>query len=182
MSEENFGNFFRPEDFDDEIDRDQETWKPERQFGKELFRKSIDILNLVETIASMLQAPEGEPEKRSCARMTSSAMIIPPKIKGALCVDAYSVKMECAVLIKTHMCDLRSEIRIAEQFENLDKDYVDVMRNEIDSFRKIFVQWVDSFDRDEDYPDEWHLFNNPDDFPKNNDPLDSSDFPEDDVE
>jgi hypothetical protein len=61
----------------------------------------------------------------------------------------------------------------------MEAKYLDVLRNEIDAFREIFVKWVTSFDKNNDLPDEWHLFNDPSSFPEDDEPFDAKSFFED---
>src|SRR5687767_9377854 len=63
MSKDNIGNFFDPEDFEKGDDDEMgEAWKPENVYGKELFRKSIEILNLTDTICAMLPEEDEQTE------------------------------------------------------------------------------------------------------------------------
>jgi hypothetical protein len=43
-------------------------------------------------------------------------------------------------------------------FDDDDFDYLDLLRNEIEEFRLIFIDWVQSFDKTNDIPDNWGLF------------------------
>jgi hypothetical protein len=181
MDNDNIGNFFDPDEFereDDNKDDDGEGWKPDKIFAKELFRKSIEILNLTDTICSMLPGDEEEDDQPGFIQrmMKENAMIIPPKIKGAMAMDAYSLKMENAVIIKINICQLKLQLWSCEALHGLERKYVDVMRTEIEAFREIFVKWVTSFDKTNDYPDEWHLFNDPSTFPQDDEPFNAQDF------
>jgi len=179
MSKDNIGNFFDPEDFEkDKDDENGEAWKPGNIYGKELFRKSIEILNLTDTICAML--PEEDEQAEFTQRlMKENAMLVPVKIKGALGMDIYSLKMENAVIIKVNICQLKDQLWACEAMHEMEAKYLDVLRNEIDTFREIFVKWVTSFDKNNDLPDEWHLFNDPSSFPEDDEPFDAKSFFED---
>ena len=178
MSKDNIGNFFDPEDFEKGDDENGEAWKPENVYGKELFRKSIEILNLTDTICAML--PEEDEQTEFTQRlMKENAMLVPVKIKGALGIDIYSLKMENAVIIKVNICQLKDQLWACETMHDMEAKYLDVLRNEIDAFREIFVKWVTSFDKNNDLPDEWHLFNDPSSFPEDDEPFDAKSFFED---
>ena len=100
--------------------------------------------------------------------MLENALLAPSKIKGAQAVDEiYSIVMENAVLIKVNMVQLKTQLLNCSDIHNVDNKYLDVLRNEINEFRKIFVKWIATFKKENDFPDEWHLFNNPDDFTDN---------------
>lgn len=175
--DDNPGNFHDPDRYDRHEDRDGEDWKPEKIYGNELFRKSIDILNLTETICSLLQ--DGDREAEMTQRMMmENATIVPPKIKGAMAMDAYSLKMENAVIIKVNIMQLKVQLWSCEALHEMERKYLDVLREEIEAFRQIFIKWITAFDKDNDLPDEWHLFNDPSAFPPD-EPFDPKKFLED---
>jgi hypothetical protein len=97
--------------------------------------------------------------------MMENATIVPGKIKGALGMDVYSLKMENAVIIKVNIMQLKVQLWSCEAIHELERKYLDVLRDEIEAFRQIFIKWVTSFDKSNDLPDEWHLFNDPATFP-----------------
>lgn len=70
-----------------------------------------------------------------------------------------------------------------------DKDYINLLRNTIDEFRLLFIDWVASFDVCDYIKDSWGLFNPPgvnahDKDPNDDLPFNADDFyhPEDDGE
>jgi hypothetical protein len=175
MSKENIGNFFDPEDFEKGDEENGEAWKPENVYGKELFRKSIEILNLTDTICAML--PEEDDQSEFTQRlMKENAMLVPVKIKGVMGMDIFSLKMENAVIIKVNICQLKDQLWSCEAIHEMEGKYLDVLRNEINAFREIFIKWVTSFDKNNDLPDEWHLFNDPSAFPGDDEPFDPQSF------
>lgn len=176
MSEDNPGRFYRPEDFDG--DENSDNWTPEQQLGKELYLKAIDILNLTETIGSMLPDVENEKSESAFTRqlMMENAMIIAPRIRGAMAVDTYSIRMENAVMIKVNICQLQLQLCSCETMHGLDSKYIDVMRQEIEAFRRVFIKWIGLFDKENDLPDEWHLFNDPSTFPQDDDTFGPDEF------
>jgi hypothetical protein len=163
MGDDNIGRFFNYHDMGDDGDEKSENWKPVKQYGKALYRKSIDILNLARTIGDML--PEDEDADSTRHLILQNAYLVPAKIKGAMVMEYYSLMMENAVIIKVNICQLREQLWACKEFHGLEQQYIDVLRNEIDDFRKIFINWIASFDEKNDLPDEWHLFNDPSAFP-----------------
>jgi hypothetical protein len=159
MGDDNIGRFFNYHDMGDDGDEKSENWKPVKQYGKALYRKSIDILNLARTIGDML--PEDEDADSTRHLILQNAYLVPAKIKGAMVMEYYSLMMENAVIIKVNICQLREQLWACKEFHGLEQQYIDVLRNEIDDFRKIFINWITSFDKKNDLPDEWHLFNDP---------------------
>ncbi len=167
--------FLNPDDFEKDDHETGESWKPIKQHAKALKRKSIELLNLATTINSLL--PETEDAEHARHWLMENAYKLPAKISGAMAVDdVYSIVMESAVVIKVAACELRNAVWNCHIMHDMDEKYVHVMRNEIDEFRKIFVEWVKCFDKENDLPDEWHLFNDPSTFPEDDEPFDPNSF------
>jgi len=178
MSNDNLGNFFDAGSFDDKDDEsNSENWKPVKIHGNALFKKAIDILNLTETICDVL--PDDDHADITRRLMLENAMIVPAKIKGALGVDeVYSIVMESAVIIKVNICQLKAQLWACNAIHDIEDKYLDVLKDEIEEFKKIFIQWVSSFDKENDLPDDWHLFNDPATFPDDDEPFDAKGFME----
>ena len=161
--DDNLGNFFNAGDFDDD-EENAESWKPIKVNGNALFKKAIDILNLTESLCDVL--PDDDHAVATKRLMQENAMIIPSKIKGAMAVDEiYCLVMESAVIIKVNVTELKAQLWACSALHGVEEKYTDVLRNEIEAFKKIFIQWVTSFNKENDLPDEWHLFNDPSSFP-----------------
>jgi len=164
MSTDNPGNFFLPHDFGEEEDKNGADCKPIKMHGKALYKKAINLLNITQTICDLL--PEEEFEEVTKGLMLHNAMIIPAKIRGAMAVDSvYSIVMENAVIIKVNVCELAAQLWACNEIHGIEQQYIDVLKEEIEVFRALFIQWVNAFNKDSDLPDEWHLFNDPNSFP-----------------
>lgn len=160
MSIDNPGSFFSADDFK----KDENSWKPIKINGELLYKKSVDILNLSNTICDLLE------DEMTKGLIMQNAMVIPAKIRSAMAIDeVYSLVMENAVIVKVNICELNAQLWACEEIYGVEKKYIDVLREEIESFKKIFIDWVSSFDKANDHPDEWHLFNDPNDFPEEDD-------------
>jgi len=151
MNDDNIGRFFSYHDMEDD-DAKAESWQPVRQHGKALYRKGIDILNLAQTIADMLPEEDDDPVSTK-SLMMQNAYLVPAKIQGAMVMEYYSLMMENAVIIKVNICQLREQLWACKEFHGLEQQYIDVLRSEIEEFRKIFVSWVTCFDKENDFPD-----------------------------
>lgn len=168
MSIDNPGNFFTGDSFEDDENNDPQGQKPMRIYGRQLFKKSVDILNVTQSICDLM--PDGEYEEITKGLMLQNAVLVPAKIKGSLAAnDIYRIMMENAVIIKVNICELNDQLWACDEIHGIEKKYIEVLREEIALFKMIFIHWVDSFDRENDYPDEWHLFNNPANFPDEDD-------------
>ena len=169
MDLENFDDFDHVPDFDEKrLFRGQEgeEWKNKelRATTRNLYLKAKEIYKLTHTLVDTF--PEGNQHGEYIkGAMIGYASIIPAKIAGAA-GGFYSMQMEKAVIIRINMVDLRNTLWTCLTEEWCSEEYVEMMRAEIEQFRLLFVEWIKSFDKTNDYPDEWHLFNDPEGFPK----------------
>jgi hypothetical protein len=117
--------------------------------------------------------------------MMEDAMMIAAKISGAEAVDLYDIKMENAAIIRKCARELyvrAGSLRFEEDIK--DKEYIELLRNEIEEFRLLFIDWVASFDQWNYIIDRWELFNPPgvsahDKDPDDDIPFNPKDFFED---
>ena len=167
MTNDNLGNFFNADDFGDD-EENEDSWKPIKVNGNALFKKSIDILNLTQSLCDVL--PETEQAENTKRLMLENSMVVATKIKGAISVDeVYSIVMENAVVIKINIVQLKAQLVACNALHGIEENYLDVLSNEIAVFKKIFILWVKCFDKENDLPDDWYLFNDPSTFGNNND-------------
>jgi hypothetical protein len=117
--------------------------------------------------------------------MMEDAMMIAAKISGAEAVDLYDIKMENAAIIRKCARELyvrAGSLRFEEDIK--DKEYIELLPNEIEEFRLLFIDWVASFDQWNYIIDRWELFNPPgvsahDKDPDDDIPFNPKDFFED---
>jgi hypothetical protein len=117
--------------------------------------------------------------------MMEDAMMIAAKISGAEAVDLYDIKMENATIIRKCARELyvrAGSLRFEEDIK--DKEYIELLHNEIEEFRLLFIDWVASFDQWNYIIDRWELFNPPgvsahDKDPDDDIPFNPKDFFED---
>lgn len=145
-----------------------------------VYKKSELIYHLVESLMASL--PEDDEYIQATKEfMRADAMIISAKIAGAEGGDLYSIRMQNAAIIRDHAMHLYVQVGSLRFNENYkDIEYVSLIRKEIDEFRQFFLDWVDSFDRNNHIWDEWGLFNPTGAIPPNeddyNEPFDPDDF------
>jgi hypothetical protein len=94
--------------------------------------------------------------------MMEDVMIMNTKLRGAEAGDLYSIRMENAVIIKTHAVSLLTATSGLKMIGLSNNKYLQLLRDEIEEFRKLFVEWINSFDKTNDIPDGWGLFYDPD--------------------
>lgn len=153
-----------------------------------LMQKAEQIIKLTQGLVQIVPADNEFLQETTVRFMLENAMIIPAKIAGAEAGDLYDLRMENAAIIRKAARELyvqagsfRFEVGIT------DKDYIILLRKEIDEFRLLFIEWVTGFDMWNYIKDEWGLFNPPgvsahdkdpdDDIPFN--PKDFFDFDDD---
>ncbi|WP_300596208.1 hypothetical protein [Niabella sp.] len=150
---------------DDFFEEASEARKPFYRLQQQLAKKARELLNLVMSLEASFEIEEPE-RHHPVYRMMEHISVASAKLGGAkVLYDVYHALMENAVLVKVNMTELKAQLFAAREFYKGDKEYLDVIKDEVEAFRLLFIQWVKTFDKHSDYPDDWHLFNNPEDFP-----------------
>lgn len=151
-----------------------------------LYKKAQLINQLVESLVVSL--PEEDLYLQDVKHfMREDALLIPAKIAGAEGGDLYSIRMQNAAIIRDHAMHLYVQVGSLRMHKNYKElEYVQLIRKEIDEFRLLFIEWVESFDTNNHIWDEWGLFNPPGAIPPseedayNDDDFDPTDFFDDD--
>lgn len=150
-----------------------------------LYKKSEQIFKLTHALIEIIPQ-DNEFLQETCSKfMIEDAMMIAAKISGAEAVDLYDIKMENAAIIRKCARELyvrAGSLRFEEDIK--DKEYIELLRNEIEEFRLLFIDWVASFDQWNYIIDRWGLFNPPgvsahDKDPDDDIPFNPNDFFED---
>ncbi|SOE21700.1 hypothetical protein SAMN06298216_2156 [Spirosomataceae bacterium TFI 002] len=148
---------FDDEDFDDEeLERERKEEK-ERVKNLPIVKKAEDLMNTV--LAFLESVDDNEDDVELKPYLFEDISVINAKIHGAEAGDLFSIRMENAVIIKVHALNIRNIMHTYEMMGIGNPDYLELIRNEIEEFRKVFVDWVATFQRNDDFPDEWGLFN-----------------------
>ena len=146
--------------------------------AKPLMDKAMEIRELVDLIleAAPEEVEEKAPERgrkkteddfrRESLRaqmdeMYGASILIPAKVAGAEGGDVYDIRMENATLIRKAARELVVGLRGLEIFGYDEPRYFDLLREEVEEFRKLFVAWVQAFDKNRFIADDWGLFNPP---------------------
>lgn len=88
-------------------------------------------------------------------KMLTDAAIIPAKIARAEGGNLYTLRMENAVMIKLAARALVAHTYSCSKFNISNERYLELLRAHVDDFRIVFVEWVKSFDKSNDIPDDW---------------------------
>jgi hypothetical protein len=146
-----------------------------------LMQKAEQIIKLTQGLVQIVPADNEFLQETIVRFMLENAMIIPAKIAGAEAGDLYDLRMENAAIIRKAARELYVQVGSLRFEENItNKDYIILLRKEIDEFRLLFIDWVAGFDIWNYIKDEWGLFNPPGVSAHDKDPDDDIPFnPED---
>ncbi len=138
-----------------------------------LFKKAQEIREIAQAIvesapdlkdaedpnfeASMLEGSKDD--------ILSNAYLIGAKIAGAYSMDMYDLQMEYACLIRRACREMVVALRGLEMAGHSEEAHFDLLRNAVEEFRPLFVDWVATFKDSERMWDDWGLFNLPGDVP-----------------
>lgn len=147
-----------------------------------IFQKAEQIFKLTEGLVQIVPPDNEFLQQTTVQFMMENAMIIPAKIAGAEGGDLYDLRMENAAIIRKAARELyvmAGSLRFEDGIR--DKDYIELLRNTIDEFKELFIDWVASFDQWNYIKDSWGLFNPPgvnarDKDPDEDIPFDPNDF------
>jgi len=120
-----------------------------------VYKKAKELMDLAKIIGDALK--EDEMKEHLAAQMFTNAAIVQAKIAGAEGGGLYSLRMQNAVLIKLAVQDMFNAVSFASMVEINEEDYVDLMRDKVEEFRLIFNDWIRSFDKTYDIPDNWAI-------------------------
>lgn len=146
------------DDFDPEDAKKDHEAKRKRIANLPIVKKAKLIFDITSEIVDSIDSEQDI--LRYSDFMMEDAMIINAKIAGAEGGDLYNIRMENAVIIKIHAKSLMTYSR-ALKFDNiLDPVYLELLYNELEEFRLLFIDWVNSFDVSNNIPDGWGIFDN----------------------
>jgi len=151
-----------------------------------IYQKAEQIFRLTEGLVQIIPVENEFLQETIVRYMLENAMLIPVKIAGAEGGDLYDLRMENATIIRRAARELYVQAGSLRFEEGItDKDYIELLRNTIEEFRLLFIDWVASFDVWNYIKDSWGLFNPPgvnahDKDPDEDIPFDPNDFFESD--
>ncbi len=146
---------------DDDFESDEEFEKERQEEYKRVENLPITkkARGLLKTINSLIATIDQEKDLlRYGDSLFEDIAIINAKIRGAEAADLYTLRMENAVLIKIHARNIISTTSGLKMMYLGYKDHLLMLRDEMEEFRLIFVEWVNGFDKANDIPDDWGLF------------------------
>lgn len=145
-----------------------------------IYKKAEEIYNAVSEIADLIPDDEKNPLSFVKGNMLEDALTLTVKIAGAEGGDLYDLRMENAAIIRKAARDLMVTNHSLEMFGFEEVQYFDIVRDLIEEFRLLFIDWVAGFDQWNYIIDRWGLFNPPGIGPFDKDPDDDIPFNPDD--
>jgi hypothetical protein len=140
----------------EEIDREYQAERKAIRTSP-LFRKANEIYS---TVSALVESLSDEDKNFYQSILLESASILAPKIAGAMGSGNWIICMQNASLIRYHAEYLLTSTSGLKLFTKAEKDYIQLLRIDMEEFRELFKAWVATFaklDREE-YTDEWGLF------------------------
>jgi hypothetical protein len=188
------------------FDDDEDDYDPRAEFKRiknlPVFKKAEELCDLVDRMLKGVSIDDLDATEWDKNRETNdfkkhlfesnrdhlyaNSMIIPAKIAGAEGVEIYDIKMESAAIIRKAARELITDARGLQMNGFTDVEYLDLLRNEVEAFRVIFAEWVNTFDPTNFMIDRWNVFNPPgvsydDHDPDDDIPFNPMDFLPDDL-
>ncbi len=128
--------------------------------AKALFDKGGEIIELVHEITDLIPEDD-EMLKQVASFMKEDAYMLQVKVSGAEGGKLYDIRMECAAIIRKAGRDLHVQKHNLEMFDFEYVSYMDLLRDKLDEYKAIFIEWVGTFDPKVAIKDDWGLFNPP---------------------
>ena len=125
-----------------------------------LFKKGQEIFELVKNIADLI-SEEDQVLDSLKSMLLQDAMLLTIKVSGAEAGDLYDIRMENAVIIRKAAREILTHCTSLEMFGFSEVQYLFLIREAIEEYRQLFVEWVKNFDPWNYVTDPWGLFNPP---------------------
>jgi len=162
------------------MNEDDEEYNIRSHEDLPIFKKAEEIFDVVKQIADLIPDEDDSHLSFVKGQMLGDAMMISAKIAGAEGGDLYDLRMENAAIIRKAARDLMVTNHSLEMFGFEEVEYFNIVRDLIEEFRLLFIDWVAGFDQWNYIIDRWGLFNPPGVGPFDKDPDDDIPFNPDD--
>lgn len=140
-----------------ELEREQRE-KEKAVNNHPLYKKADEIYEIASAICEAF--PDDSIGSRYKSLLYESAVILGPKIGGAMHSESWVLSMQNAAIIRYHATYLLSQTYSLEAEEEIDINYVKLLRKEMIHFRELFKSWVSEINQldNDEMEDEWGLF------------------------
>jgi hypothetical protein len=139
--------------------------RPEHQTA--IYKKAKDIQTLVESLIELVREsdfPKADDFdldliREKLTEMEENAQEIPILISEAsLSTMPYDFRMENAVFVKSAALELIEDVLYIEEMGLKDIDYLDLLYDEVEALRVLFIEWIKTFDLWKYEGEDWGLF------------------------
>lgn len=125
-----------------------------------IYKKGDEIYELVSKIVDLI--PENNEElQRVKSEILNDALILIVKVAGAEAAELYDMKMEAAAIVRKAGQNLMVKNHALELFGFEEVEYYQMVRDLLEEYRLLFIDWVAGFDKTNYIVDRWGLFNPP---------------------
>ena len=122
-----------------------------------VYRKALDLCKMSREIAAYVSYNKDllQLYQSNCHRdiiadsLITDAILIPQKIAQAECSESHAVRMKSATFINIMTRNIISYCNGLEKDGVKEKEYLNLLRREIKSFRRLFKKWSRSIRRDD---------------------------------
>jgi hypothetical protein len=142
------------------MNRHGEAWKnaPGILAAREVYKQWRELFGLVVAFAENLEDEKDENNQSTTKSLIyQNALIVAPKIIGAVSVDTYTMKMENAALVRYNCKQMLEQINFAVLMGWSDENYKRVIEDSVEQFKSLFCIWVATFRKEGD-EDDWGIF------------------------
>jgi len=136
-----------------------------------IYLKGVEIDDLIHKICELIPT-DNDHLQRYKQYMLEDASMLSVKVAGAEGGDLYDIRMENAAIIRKAARDLLTHCRGLETYGFRETHYLELIREDIEQYRLLFIEWVAGFDQWNYMIDRWGLFNPPGVGPHDTDPDD----------
>ncbi len=140
-----------------------------------IYKKGKEIFDVVYRISELIPDDMEELQDIKHAMIADAAQLT-IKVAGAEAGSLYAIKMEAAAIIRKAANDLMVQKHSLAMFGFEDVVYFQIVRDLIEEYRLLFIDWVAGFDKWNYVIDRWGLFNPPGVGPHDKDPDDEIPF------
>lgn len=125
-----------------------------------IYRKGVEIAELVIAIVELADK-DNEHLQDVCGWMRVDAYNLSVKVAGAEAADLYDLRMENAAIIRKSARELVVNTHGLNMFGFGHTEYFPLLREAVEEYRLLFIDWVAGFDPWNYVTDRWGLFNPP---------------------
>lgn len=136
-----------------------------------IFKKGKEIWDITHKLIELI--PPENPRLQEVGQwMQLDAANLSIKVSGAEAGDLYDIKMEAAATIRASARELLVQTHSLEMYGFKETYYFQLLRDEVEEYRLLFIDWINTFDPWNYVIDRWGLFNPPGVHPDDIDPDD----------